>query len=506
MQLPRAAALILASLTFATTAHAQCADGSAPPCRGATRAGPAANTVAVLYFDNLSRDSNDVYLADGITEELMSRLTQVERLQVKSRTAVRAIRGKNIGDATAIGSTLGVAQILSGSVRRNAGRLRVTVELTRTSTGNSLWARSFDRPVDDILAVQAEIAESIAVKMGGRVPDADRARMVATSTRNAAAFDHLLKGRFIASRRTAASLKESIPEILEATRLDPNFTSAWVYLSDVYSGLSSLYYRPEVGFSRDSLLALSRAALARAIALDSGSAEVLRARSTGQPPILARPLLERAVKLDPRNADAQHSLALALRHLGLDSAALAHWHRALAIDPERAIVAVNIGQQHLVMRRYSEAARWVDSALTFKPEASFYYMTHALSRLRLGDTAGARRSADAVAAHGSTRGRDEILALLAARSGDTVRARRLALAADSSLARADCQFSHECVELSFTLAGVGLADKSLDVLERVRPRDKWLAFWTSREDFDVIRQHPRFRALMTQAANAEPVP
>ena len=151
-------------------------------------------------------------------------------------------------------------------------------------------------------------------------------------------------------------------------------------------------------------------------------------------------------------------------------------------------------------------ARWLDSALMFKPEASFYYLSHAMGRLHLGDTAGARLSAEAVATHGSVRGRNEVLAIIAARSGDTVRARALALAADSSFGRTECQYTHECLELSFTLGAVGLTDKALDLLERTQPRDNWLTFWTSREDFDVIRQHPRFKAWMIQAARASPVP
>src|SRR5688572_23247705 len=205
--LPPLALAVALLTTSGVRALAQCADGSPPPCRAAPRAPappappapPAANTIAVLYFDNLSRDSADVYLADGLTEDLINRLTQIEKLQVKSRTAVARLRGRSDRDPTDVGRTLGVSQLLSGSVQRAGSRVRVIVELTRASSGNSVWGRSFDRSADDLLGVQAEIAESIAVHVAGRLAPAERKRFVEQPTRDPRAYDHFIRGRFYAN-------------------------------------------------------------------------------------------------------------------------------------------------------------------------------------------------------------------------------------------------------------------------------------------------------------------
>jgi len=113
----------------------QCPDGTPPPCRAQATRAPAPNSVAVLYFDNLSPDTADAYLASGLTEETIVRLGQVERLAVKSRHAVLRFRGRAAEDPTVLGRLLGVAYLVSGSARRSGSRVRVTVELVRTSNG-----------------------------------------------------------------------------------------------------------------------------------------------------------------------------------------------------------------------------------------------------------------------------------------------------------------------------------------------------------------------------------
>ncbi|HET7250067.1 MAG TPA: hypothetical protein VFI79_09495 [Gemmatimonadales bacterium] len=126
----------------------QCPDGSAPPCGRAVPRAPAATSVAVLYFDNLSRDTSDAYVADGLTEELITRLGEIERLQVKSRTAVQRYRGKSIDDPVELARALNVAHLVSGTVQQGGGRLRVTVELTRAASGVRVWGAEL-RAADD---------------------------------------------------------------------------------------------------------------------------------------------------------------------------------------------------------------------------------------------------------------------------------------------------------------------------------------------------------------------
>src|SRR5262249_25938308 len=143
---------LLAALVF------QCPDGSPPPCNRARIAAPAATSVAVMYFDNLSRDTADTYLADAITDELITRLRQLDRLQVKSRSAVRRYRGDDVLPPAELGRALGVAHLVNGTVRREGNRVRVTVELTRAATGAHVWGDVLDRTSGDLMTVESDVA------------------------------------------------------------------------------------------------------------------------------------------------------------------------------------------------------------------------------------------------------------------------------------------------------------------------------------------------------------
>ena len=148
---------------------AQCPDGSPPPCRLTSHAStaPAPNSVAVLYFDNLSADTADAYLAEGLTEELIARLGQLPRLAVKSRAAVQRFRQSG-ADPLAAARALRVARLVTGSVRRGGNRLRVTVELVRASDGEHVWGDLYDRRDADLLAVEEDITRAVAAAIGGR--------------------------------------------------------------------------------------------------------------------------------------------------------------------------------------------------------------------------------------------------------------------------------------------------------------------------------------------------
>jgi TolB-like protein/Flp pilus assembly protein TadD len=495
----RIVSLVLIATTFlARPVLAQCADGSPPPCRTSARAITApANSIAVLYFDNLSRDTADTYLADGFSEEVMSRLGQVERLQVKSRTAVRRLRGSE-ADPTVAGRALAVSHLVSGSVLRQRGRLRVTVELTRVAGGNSVWTRSFERSADDIIAVEAEIAESVAVGVGARLLPAERQRIEARPTRNAAAYDHLLRGRFEQNRRTPESLRRAIREYDAALALDSLFVPALVGKATSLFGLGSNYYDGVGGESRTSLMERGHELADRALRIDSMSADAWVAAGMDRRSVT---MAGRAVALDPRNAEAHHSYAMALRATGKDSLAILEFQRALAVDPDRPISLLNMGQVFVLNRRYEEGQRWLDSAVALGPEPSFYYGEQAMVRLLRGDTAGARAAAAQVVAHGDRSGADRILAVIEARSGDTVAARRRLATADSGIATRDCRVSHDCLELAGSLAQIGERARALTVIERLTPVGDWTALWLRRPELDVIRNEPRFQRIIAASRN-----
>jgi TolB-like protein/Tfp pilus assembly protein PilF len=499
--LPAVRATILAAgmLLLPSLLPGQCPYGTPPPCGPRAGAAPAPASVAVLYLDNLSRDTSDAYLADGLTEELIGRLGQVRRLQVKSRTAVQRFRGRR-EDPAAMGRVLGVAHLLSGSVQRAGGRLRVHVELTRAAAGVSVWSGVFERPAADLFAVQAEIAESVTVAVSGRLAPAERRRLEARPTADPAAYDHYLRGNFESARRTPSALLRAAREFEAALALDPVFTAAMVRAGEAYWLLSSLYASPDVGLPRDSLVARSEALLELAIRLDPASAEAWRARAATAPTRAAqRAAFERAVALAPRDAEVWHVFGVWLRDAGDGAAAVAHFRRALALEPGRTITLLNLGQVYVGQRRYAEALPWLDSAVALRPDAPFYYMELGLARLAAGDTARARTAAEWTAGHGYPHGREELLAMLEAREGDSAAARERVARVDSAMRSADCWVSHACLDLAWALAAAGMRTEALAVVERIQPRNSWLAYWAGRAEFDPVRADPRFQTVLAEA-------
>lgn len=160
----------------AASALAQCPDGSPPPCRAATGRppAPAANSVAVLYLDNLSRDTADAFLADGLTEEIIIRLGQVPRLAVKSRYEVQRFRGRTAQDLAALGRALGAAYLVTGSVQRAGDQVRLRYEVIRAATRTHVAGDVIDRSSRDLLTVESDIAREVATAITGQLLPEER--------------------------------------------------------------------------------------------------------------------------------------------------------------------------------------------------------------------------------------------------------------------------------------------------------------------------------------------
>ena len=174
--------------------------------------------VAVLYFDNLSPDSGDAYLADGLTDEIISRLGEVARLTVQSRAAVKRFRGHAADDPASVGRALGVSHLVTGSVRRAGARVRVAVELVNAGSGARLWGTTLDRADGDVLAIEDDIAQAVAGGVIGRLAPAERAALTQRATRNPEAYDHYLRGNFHLSRRASEADGRRALEEYQAAR------------------------------------------------------------------------------------------------------------------------------------------------------------------------------------------------------------------------------------------------------------------------------------------------
>jgi len=492
---------------------AQCPDGSPPPCarpapRSTARApAPAPTSVAVLYFDNLSRDTTDAYVADGLTEELIARLGQIERIQVKSRTAVQRYRGRPLDDPAALGRTLDVAHLVSGSVRTGGGRMRVTVELTRAATGVHEWGNSFERPADDLMSVESDIAQAIAVAVGGQLAPDERRTLTARATNNPAAYDRLLRGNFFLARRTGADVRRAIGEYQAAVGLDSGLTPAWARIGLAYY-LFIDWGWTWPGLTADSLLVRGFAAADRALALDSANADAWMARGVlltyrdVRTQAGAVEALERAVRLDPRNAEAWSQLGGVLQTQWRDpEAARRAFQHALALDPLRMITLVNSGYLYAWQGRDTEALAIVDSAVSANPDSYYARFNRGWIRLRLGDLAGARADADAAErmrpADFTMDSEPLIIAVLAAQ-GDSAAARSRADRLVAMVGDYSGGASWPATYAALALATTGRPDSAITVLEHARAAG--LPLWWGMQDPSLasLRGNPRFQRLLAE--------
>jgi TolB-like protein len=385
---------------------AQCPGGSAPPCR-LTRPAPAppANSVAVLYFENQSRDSANAYLAEGLTEAIITQLGDLPRLTVKSRFLVRRYQGVAAStDPAVIGLALGAAYLVTGSVQRAGNRLRVTAELARASSGDRVWGQQYDRSDGDVFAIQEDIARGVATGVAGRLLPAEAAALAVRPTRNNEAYDRLLRGDVLLARRNWTSVGAAIAEYGTAARLDPSLASAWARIG--LANAIRLYWGWGDGTPPpDSVLANGWAAADRALALDSSSSDGWMAR--GYLLMFRHPrtwdgaeeAMRRAVALNPRNAEAWQQLGdlLGIRSAGHPAADSAHreamiaYRRALAVEPSRPTTLKVLANIQPAPR---ERLVLLDSALAINPSDVSILVFRARVLLALGDTAGARSSAD----------------------------------------------------------------------------------------------------------------
>lgn len=481
-------------------AGAACPDGSPLPCRGLP--GPAPTSVAVLYFDDLSRDTADAYLADGLTDEIISRLGQLERLVVKSRTAVRRYRGVS-AEPAALGRVLGVAYFVNGAVRRSRNRVRVTVELLRASSGDRLWGERYDRTDADLLAIEEEIAAAVATGISGRLLPAERVSLAERPTRDPPAYDHFLRGNFFLAQRTQQAVVRAINEYDAAARRDPDFTQASARIAYAYALFPFWGWRYG-GLPHDSLLARGFALSERAVRRDSTLADAWMAQGLvlafqGPRTIEAGlKAFQRAIALDEQNAEAIHQYGAVMEWLGDDSTAANLYQRALALEPERPVTLANLGDLYFRRRRYREAVRWMDSALIMQPGFTGGLERRSLFRLYAGDTAGARLDAETALriGAGATGAAEAALAMVEAREGDTAGAQaRVARLMNELPGSGSLTASVELRFLTRALVVAGHPELALEVLDRVHPRGGH--FWLDLQSpvFDAIRGDPRFRRL-----------
>src|SRR5881398_2417985 len=284
-------------------------------------------SIAVLPFDNLSRDPDNAYFAEGVQDEILTRLAKVADLKVISRTSTQHFKStpENLPQ---IAKQLGVAHILEGSVQKAADQVRVNVQLINAMTDAHLWAETYDRKLTDIFAVESDIAKTIAETLQAKITGSEKNSIAKAPTANPEAYELYLKGRFFWNKRTGEDLHKAIGYFEQAIAKDPDYALAYVGSADSYLLLSSYS-----NISPRESLPRARAALEKALALDDSLAEAHA--SFGLLDTLELNLqhalvgFERAIELNPNYATAHLWLALGYATLGQFDRGIAEAKRAI---------------------------------------------------------------------------------------------------------------------------------------------------------------------------------
>ena len=455
---------------------------------------PHEKSVAVLPFENISPDSEQEYFCDGITEELINALTQVEGLRVVARTSAFAFKGQH-RDVRGIGEELNVRTVVEGSVRKAGDRLRITAQLINAPSGFHLWSQRYDRKLQDVFAIQEEISQSIVKALSIRLVGPVKQPLVKTHTDDLQAYNLYLKGLHGWHKQTKEDMKKAVRYFEQAAKKDPKFAPAYVGISDCYRLLGWWgAWTPGEAMQR------AQAAALKAVEIDDtfGAAHRVLAGVKGHtwedwPG--AEKGFRKAIELNPGDAITHTSYGVVLLFpMGRAEDSIEHLRQARDLDPLSAFHTTCLGWALHMGRRFDEAIDQASEALELDPS---FHLAHLVkgwayeqeSRLdeALHSFQNARSSAGSIPlvlgslAHGH------------ALRGETQEATRLL---DSLKGMATERYVPP-LDIAVVYAGLGEKEMALEWLEKAYA-DRTPRLTTVRLDprFDNLRTEPQLIALL----------
>jgi TolB-like protein/lipoprotein NlpI len=348
-----------------------------------------AKSIAVLPFDNLSRDPDNAYFAEGVQDEILTRLAKIADLKVISRTSTQRFKSAP-SDLPAIAKQLGVMHILEGSVQKANDQVRVNVQLINALTDAHLWADTYDRKLVDIFSVESEIAKTIADTLQAKLTGSEKQMIAAAPTTDTTAYELYHKGRSLWEKRSGDNIPKAIAYYEQAIARDPNYALA-------YAGLAKAYILLPFYTGADRLDSGSKAkdAALKALQLDPNLAEahvalgkILFFREID----LAGAMREykRAIELNPNDATAHHWFGNdTLAALGRFEEAIAEGKRAIELDPLSTVINVDLGETFYYAHRYDEADRQMRKSLEIDPTSFYAHYNLGIVLQLKGDLSGA---------------------------------------------------------------------------------------------------------------------
>jgi adenylate cyclase len=454
-------------------------------------AGAPRTRLAVLPLSNISPDPKDEYFADGLTEELIGSLSKLRELRVIARTSVGQYKATS-KPVSQIGAELGVGTVLEGSVRKAGTRLRISLQLIDTATQEHVWVDTYDRELDDVFAIQTDVAERTAAALRLELLGSERESLQKRPTSNLAAYDWYLKGIHSFRQPIGEMIggrTESINFFEEAIKEDPGFSLAYSTLANSYIAFAGMVLDPKEAFPR------ARQLVTKALELDPDSADAHTARGNlafqfehDWP--FAEQEFRRAIALNPSNSSAHFWYSMLLGMLQRVDEAMAEVRTTIELDPLWDLPRNELHQIYLLRGELDSAVTIAEEAVARNPEDPFPRISLAVTYLQAGRREEAQKELELTTGHGNwflEIGSAIAWALL----GQPERARALAARGPPS-----DRYLNPSI-LAQLYVSIGETDKALDLLERDQSAEgSTLPIALSSPGFDPIRGEPRFQALL----------
>jgi len=420
--------------------------------------------VAVLYFDNPTGAKEDEYFRDGITEDIITELSKIKDVWVLTRSAVMAFRDKP-STAFQVGQQLNAAYVLEGSLRRAGNQLRITARLVETDTARSVWAERYDRKLEDVFAIQDEIAQSIAKALKVMLSEQEKRAIAKTPTADVQAYDLYLRGRQYFHRFRRKSFDFARQMFARAIVIDPGYARAYAGEADCCSFLYMYFESTEANLKE----------------ADAAS--------------------RKALELDPELAEAHASRGLANLVNKRYGEAETEFESATRLNPKLFEAYYFRARAAFSQGKLDEAARWFNDASRVNPEdyqaPTFLAMVYATLG-QTADAAAARRQAVYLAERQIDIVPEDARALYLGASGLVVLGQReRALQWAERALSIDPQDTAVLYNVACTYSLLGESEKAIDCFEKALVQGEWFKGWAEHDsDLDSLRKDPRFQALL----------
>jgi adenylate cyclase len=450
--------------------------------------------IAVLPFVNMSPDPADEYFADGVTEEIISTVSGISGLTVISRTSAMGYKGttKRVEE---IGRELRAGSVLEGSFRKAGNRIRVTTQLIDVATDGHLWAQNYDRNLDDVFAVQSDVAKQVAEALRVRILSPERERIEKKPTENTTAYSLYLRGRYYWNKRVLQDINKAMEYFEQAVKEDPNFALGYVGQADC-----ALVFRNTWDIDQEDNLAKAKAMAERALQLDPTLAE---AHTTMGSVHFSEYDLRRAeeeyrkaIELKPSYATAHqwYALHVLIPELRWDEA-LKELEKAIELDPFSGVIIQNLGLYYWARRDWQRATEKFRVAVELGYEFAHKNLFWTYGMMKMYDQMEKETEAYARCFQGiAPRIRIKIDALRACIEGDKETVRKLLPELEAHPKETDTDAT--------SIAGfhffIGDIDKGFEWLERAYSKREFLLSWDIRWDWflDGVRTDPRYLDLL----------